>query len=299
MHTTTLLIWGLLLAGLALVFGDLARNTLRFFQWRGLRAYHEGEIVRNTDTLLQTGQPAALTAAFHADSRPEAGALPAVVAATDKTTLALAAEPVFEPVARAPHPADWPKLGATVFVTVTGADALYRFQTRVRDSRPDVQKPTLRILSVERPTFLARIQRRQHVRAPMSLPASFVCATDAQRNPLTRLPQHGTVVELSAGGFQAQIGGVLSLSESDEVVQAFAPGVVVRVTLSPPGLAQSPLLARVRVCNKIAVRGGLGVRVACEFLPMAPWEQELIVQHIFRDQRERLRERARARQTAA
>ena len=34
--------------------------------------------------------------------------------------------------------------------------------------------------------------------------------------------------------------------------------------------------------------GGLTLQVACQFLPMPSWEQELVIQHVFQLQREQL-----------
>jgi c-di-GMP-binding flagellar brake protein YcgR len=304
MQVMTWILWSLLLTGLALVCGDLWRSAMRFREWRCLRAEHEGEIVLG-DAIVQAGQVVSLRP-LQSGSRPTEGTLlPAYVASVEKKLLTLALEPASGSDPRGLQrnavigtiPA-WPLLGTLTHITLIGEDALYRFCAPVRDVRVDTRKPGQRLLVVERPTWMARIQRRQHVRAPIHLPVAFERTGEESRDrPHTALP--GTVIELSAGGFQANMAGVHSLHEADMLLRTFPPGTVLRVRLASPGLAETPLLARVRLSGKAVVRGGIGVRVACEFLPMASWEQDLLVQYVFRAQRDWLQERALTRRSAA
>ncbi len=296
----------LLLTGMVLVFGDLWRNVVRFREWCRLRAEQEGEIVLG-DSVLQAGLAA------HFASEPRTG-VPATtetwqayIADVEKKLITLALDQPLLPAAELRREAiadslpAWPKLGTLVSITVTGEDALYRFFATVRDVRRDARKPGQRVLVVDRPTWMARVQRRQHVRARIQMPAAFERAAQDEpvRRDSVRVSLPGTLIELSAGGFQANLEGVRSLRDADRLTRSLTPGTVLRVRLSTPALAQTPLLARVRSCGKAVVRGGVGVRMACEFLPMHSWEQELIIQDVFRAQRDQLQTRAQARQTAA
>lgn len=304
MQVMTWILWGLLLTGLALVCSDLWRSAVRYREWRCLRADHEGEIVQG-DTIVQAGQVVSLRPLQSGSRSKDGTLLPAYVASVDKKLMTLALEPSSGPEPRGLQrkavtetiPA-WPLLGTMAHFTLTGEDALYRFCAPVRDVQVDIRKPGQRLLVVERPTWMARVQRRQHVRTPIQLPVAFErTGEEGSNQPRIALP--GTVLELSAGGFQANIGGVHSLGEADTLLRAFPPGTVLRVRLASPGLAESPLLARVRLSGKAVVRGGIGVRVACEFLPMASWEQDLLIQYVFRAQRDWLQERAHTRRAAA
>src|SRR5262249_13036099 len=158
---------------------------------------------------------------------------------------------------------------ATVEVTVTGETALFRFSARIGDVRPDSSKPEQCHLTLPRPLCLARIQRRQHVRVAMPIPATFEPASDfaqeagqpveaGRAEAEAHLPMHGVVLDLSGGGLRAEVGRAMGAKEAAQLVDSFVPGTVMRIRLPLPALSDVKLLARVRICERAAVRGGLG-----------------------------------------
>ncbi len=188
----------------------------------------------------------------------------------------------------------WIEPGSAVTVCVTAAGELYRFSTRIKDSHR-----TSRDLRMyfPRPATLARIQRRRHLRIGLDLPATFerIWSADEWSSPASERPGsqnrilHGTVRDLSAGGLRADIGGVQRLIDLDHVVSQYTPESTVRIGLPFPALPRNAIFARVRSCARGVTRGGLTAQMACEFLPMPVWEQDIVVQHVFRLHREALR----------
>lgn len=267
------IIWSVLTAGAGLACFGLRRDWARFRQWRRLRAAQEGEIVFS-DRALKVGQAVEIRDAANPDDFRHA-----TICALEKRTLRLRLE-------RQPLHAktESPKRGTVLRLTVAGEGAIFRMEAPVLEVAACAEKRGDCLITVKRATWLTRIQRRNHIRIPIRLPAAFEFAHPTNR--LTeRTAQHGTVVDLSGGGLCADIGGALGLRDSEELLALLKPDTILRARLPIPALSNPPL---VRIClsERVAVRGGLGVRVACEFLPMPSWEQELIVQHIFRYQRE-------------
>ena len=270
-------IWSALTAGAGLTCFGLLRDWARFRQWRRLQAEQEGEIVFS-DRALKVGQAAEIRDAAHPDAMRHA-----TICAIDKRSLRLRLE--FQPLSSR---LEAPKRGAILRLAIAGENEIFRMEAPVVDVSACAEKRGDCLLTLKRPTWLTRIQRRNHVRIPIMLPAAFEFAHPANR--LTeRTAQHGTIVDLSAGGLCADIGGGLGLRDSAELLALLQPDTILRARLPIPALPDAPLV-RVRLSERVAVRGGLGVRVACEFLPMPPWEQDLIAQHIFRHQREQKRE---------
>lgn len=291
--------WSVLTAGAGCSCVGLTRSVLRFRQWKQATAELEGEIVLG-DRALQAGQT--ITVSIYDPQANDGEAIRGQICAIQKKTLTLTLEAAFseghfqdEGVSRRFA------VGATVVVTVTGERALYRFTARVGDMRADAVNARQSLLTVVRPLWLGRIQRRQHVRVAMPIPATFERATHytseggsiqrAKPGPAEGyMPLHGSVIDLSAGGLMAEVGSALGAKEAAKLVEAFVPGTILRVRLPLPALSDS-LLARVRSCERAVSRGGLGVRLACQFLPMSHCDQEMLVHHIFRAQKDLLRTR--------
>ena len=273
-RSETWTIWSALTAGAGLACFGLLRDWTRFRQWRRVRGQgQEGDIVLG-DRALKVGQTAQIRDAAYPDILRDA-----TICSLEKRTLRLRLE-------RQPLPAktEAPKRGAILSLTVAADGAVFRFDAPVVDIAPCAAERGDCLVTVKRPTWLTRIQRRHHVRIPIALPATFEFAHPTNR--LTeRTAQHGIVVDLSGGGLCADIGGALGALDSEELLEALTPDTILRARLPIPALTD-PLLVRVCLSERVAVRGGLGVRVACEFLPLPPWEQDLIVQHIFRHQTE-------------
>lgn len=273
--------WTPLCLGAALVSISLIKSTGRFRQWKNVQDWHAGEIVL-ADRQLTPGQIAQV---FEEGLPPgESAGYAATLATIEKRTVTLALERDSAGEREVEAQCGWPVLGSSVAIAFPGATALYQFVAQVRDLRRDPECPAQWLLTVPRPVWLARVQRRKHVRASIDMPATFEAAgPDSSSRP----PLHGILIDLSGGGLRARVGNVMRPGECASLIDAFEPGTVVNVRIPVPALSNSPLLARVRSSQRIAVLGGLGLQLACEFLPMPSWEQELLVQHIFRAQRDR------------
>jgi hypothetical protein len=181
--------------------------------------------------------------------------------------------------------------GAMVWVTVTAASELYRFTARIRDAHQAADG--VRVV-VARPAALTRIQRRRHFRVGLKVPATFERVSAPGSSPSAPArggPVHGAVHDLSAGGLRAHVGGVLQLADLDMLLARFTPGATVRIGLPFPALPGHSVLARVLSSSRAAAHGGLTLQIACEFLPMSAWEQEIVIGHVFELQREQLRAR--------
>lgn len=177
------------------------------------------------------------------------------------------------------------KPGAEVEIQYHHDDTTYGFLTVVKDFRPG----HLPLITLARPTEIRKVQRRDHVRWPVSLPVVVVVGGEIEDREVT-----GRTVDLSGGGLAADLPG--EWHEGQEVVvRLLLPRVtveararVVRVwrTEAPvPGRAH-PLLRE----GSPALRPRLvPVRVALQFTGIAPAAREAIIRYIFHRQREFLR----------
>ena len=264
-------IWGFLTAGAGLSGVGLFRDWKRFRRWRQIRARHDGEIVLG-DRPLEAGQTVEIAPADSAQYRRTA-----FLESVEKQMLVLRLErpPAGHPVG--PVPAQ----GERIQITVQTETALFRFDAPVKTLIVGAETR----LTVRRPFWLARIQRRRTVRAPMEMPAVFEFVQP--KNTLQRrCAWHGTVRNLSGGGLCAEIGGALGMREATDLLATLPAETMLRVRLPIPALSDA-LLVRLCLSERAAVPGGIGVRIACEFLPMDSWQQELLIQHIFQEQRHR------------
>jgi c-di-GMP-binding flagellar brake protein YcgR len=298
------LYWGMLVAGAGLSSFGLVRGLARYRDSRLANVDDEGEIVIG-DGRLDVGQ--SLVVAPRARGRPmdPLGAVSGRIESIGRKYYVLALDTeVPAQVARMATAvvlgdqndplidrAIWPCAGAMVTVSVTAAAEIYRFSGKIYD----VQTTARGIrLFVSRPAVLARIQRRNHARVNLTVPATFERVSMPQsRSGASGVridaPVHGTVRNISGGGLHAQIGGVLRIHELDTMLRLFQPETTVRIGLPIPTLPRNALFARVRSAGRAVVAGGLTLQVACEFLPMPAWEQEIVIQHVFQFQREQLR----------
>ena len=186
--------------------------------------------------------------------------------------------------------------GAAVNLTITTQNALYRLSTVVVSSSPDTEREGIVILRLARPFWMARIQRRKHVRVPLKADALFNHVDTAAPIPD---PMMGQIVNLSGGGVRVEMGRSCSPVEAAEILGRYEPGTLLRLRLGLPAFRGTALLARVCTRQRTVVRGGLDVQIACEFMPMASWEQELLISHIFRAERDMLKSRLQTSQPAA
>jgi c-di-GMP-binding flagellar brake protein YcgR len=279
------ILWLGLLAGAGCVCFGLAHSLHRYLRWKHTRAAFTGEVVLG-DPIWQVGQNLMLAPAETGLPSASASELPAQLQEIGRKTLLLRQEA--DPLAREfmrQVASGWPPVGAEITVTVQDADALYRFPGRVRDVRAEHPNSRTRLITLTRPMWLARLQRREHVRIALYLPALIYPGQRQDRPPL-----HATLRDLSGGGFRAELSGPFGSSEAEQLLRALSEGAVLCVRLPLPVLPD-PLPARVRLAERTVVRGGLGVRVACTFLPLTAWEQEALIHHLFRIQQEQARSR--------
>lgn len=171
-------------------------------------------------------------------------------------------------------------VGSSLLVEVTGEDAIYRFESRVLDNQLLPTNLPERLLTLPRPHWLHREQRRKHPRTPLQLPLSL----HTIENGIYALPVHGTLEDLSVGGFAAQVGGILGVEALRKLQARLEQGACLRVRLDIPAFS-SPVLARIQVCERVTVRGGLSLRVRCAFLSLNLYEEEALVKYLARFQR--------------
>lgn len=166
-------------------------------------------------------------------------------------------------------------VGSHLLVEVTGEDGVYRFESRVLDNQLLPTNLPERLLTLPRPHWLHREQRRKHPRTPLQLPLSL----QTLDNGTYALPVQGMLEDLSVGGFAAQVGGILGVDALRKLQGRLEQGTCMRVRLDIPALS-SPVLARVQVSERIAVRGGLGLRIRCAFLALNLAEEEALVKYL-------------------
>ena len=213
-------IWSALTAGAGLACFGLLRDWKRFRQWRRLRAAQEGEIVFS-DRALKVGQAVEIRDAANPDVSRHA-----TICGLEKRRLRLRMER--QPLASR---TEAPKRGAVLRLSIAGEGAIFRMEAPVMDVSACMEKRDDCLITVKRPTWLTRIQRRSHVRVSMALPAAFEFANPTNR--LTeRTAQHGTIVDLSGGGLCADIGGGLGLRDSAELLELLKPDTILRARVS-------------------------------------------------------------------
>jgi c-di-GMP-binding flagellar brake protein YcgR len=269
----------------------LWRDIDRFRQWRSVRKDHDSEIVLG-DRAMQIGQMAILTAANRANCPRFDGTLVTHVESIGLHSIRLLVASGGE------EDQLWPPVGATVRVTFPSSDALYRCSLLVSGHKPPSEESDFRRLTVSRPAWLARVQRRKHFRMPIRMRAGIERVTMLTSVGERLLRQTASAEELPPRRWQFDLinisaGGVLGTipcgpDAEGETFEAVEPGALVRVSLAIPGLAETPLVARILTRKSINGTEGASIRLACEFMPMASWEQDLLVQFIFSAQRKTL-----------
>jgi len=270
------LCWAMLLAGAGLSVLGLLRSLLRYRHWRTVSREDDGDIVIG-DGRLAAGQAITLAPGERMLSSDPSGVIDGQIESITRKHCVLA----LDSGSGLRKPAAWSRAGAMITVSATAASEIYRFTARIRD----VQTMSGRLrLIVSRPPILSCIQRRKHARVRLQVPASFERIDASDCGAI-----HATVRDISGGGLRAEIGGILRMHELDAMLVQYQPGTTVRIALPFPALPRNAILARVRSSGRAVTAGGLTLQVACEFLPMPEWEQEIVIRHVFQFQREQLR----------
>gem|GEM_PF-6080360 len=227
--------------------------------------------------VLRDGMPLQFDLASADSHLPVRGGWSGWILRNDGSALSLSAE--WEGEFPGQTPPKFPVVGNTLTMRVTGAQSLYRFASAVLDSREDAERPAKRLLVIALPTEITILQRRSSPRQSLTVPATLELAENR-----SALPQHGTIKDISVGGLRAELGSVVTVSEATQLVETYKTGTLLRIRLPLPLIPSEGLLARVCSCERTAQRGGLGVRIACEFLPMPNFDADLVISQLFRTQ---------------
>ncbi len=261
------LVWGLITGGISCI----TYSAYQQYQAHAIEAYAArlggDRVIMSTP--LHTKQDALLMPVRDTREQATAEAIPAYIQQLERTTLTLQTDP--QPGV---HYWDTFPVGGSVVVEAKGADAIYRFETRVLDRvrlRSNLQEYQITLM---RPRWVVKVQRRRHPRLAISLPISIECLTAGQN-----LLRTGVVDNLSEGGVSLHIGDALSPHQIADWQHRFVPGTTLRLRLNLPNLP-SHLLARVCAAETMVVRGGLALRLGCAFLSPALNEQEAILRYI-------------------
>lgn len=272
------------LVGIALIFSGTWKNGE---QWRFLKRLGKNQsgLVSAERNPLTVGQAVSLAL----ESEGEIQSQVAFITGIEKGNLFLRTEnnPTLRPESQEVRACRALQPGAKVTIEAAGQDALFRFSTLITQVTTGKSYAGERLLVLPLPSSFQKVQRRKHFRAPFVTPATF--AVVPQDHPSAdAIPVHGTLLDLSEGGFRADLGFALGVEEKEALLQSLQSGVFLRVRL-PIALFTEPLWAKIVVAESGVQRGGLSVRVACEFLQMEGWQREFIASHLFQLQRERLK----------
>lgn len=143
----------------------------------------------------------------------------------------------------------------------------YRFTARIRS----VQRTPVALAWLELPAQVEEIQRRQHVRLPVILPAHVWVEAGEEEGDTPGLP--ASTVDISAGGVQLRLADALPAAGS------------YRVAIE---LAEGPVTARARRVRSVERRlpdGRCHWDYGFAFVEIDPADQDRIVRFIFTEQR--------------
>lgn len=291
------IIWLALISGAAISCFGLLQKGRKYSEWKRLKAQHNGDILP-VDNRLQEGLTGSIAPAIIAPAELEPTFFYAELASVETKYLVVTME--LDPGTAQGSSISVEKsgisAGSAVNLTITSDNALYQLNTVVVSSTVDPDRKGRVTLRLARPFWMARIQRRKFVRVPLKADALFDHAEISTNAPD---PMMGQIVNLSGGGVRVEMGRTCSPIEAAEILSRYEPGTLLRFRLGLPAFRGNALLARVCTRERTAERGGLGVQIACEFMPMASWELELLISHVFRAERDMLKSRFQARQPAA
>ncbi len=329
------IVWAMLLTGAGLILASLWQASERFWYWKQARQLAAGEVAQATAALcagqrfrIAAGEDkAAATSAFPREGHTAAGLVAsASVADTifgepeasigsemtgriigmSRGLLLLLLEP--ETITRDERGAialrNSLRVGQTLALQVTGDSELFRFEATVRSVRPDPEQPLCTQIAVKLPFWLARIQRRRHVRASIHSGAAVQMTDNPGSIGNNRAKENvnnvlrGTLRDLSGSGLCLELDSVLRPDTIARLCEQWDRNALLKCRLNLPLLRDEPLKLRVHSCERIVVRGGLGLRVRGEFVELPAWQQETIISLVFQAQRQQLRQQTPRLQTA-
>ena len=322
---TVWMVWAMLIAGLALIVASLLQTSERFWHWKRARQAHQGEIVAS-EGVLRVGQALTLacqpkaqnhtarTSSFHhADTFPNVdrfdsgfetnaqGAPGNDTATVRGITGRVVEQPrgllVFALESDEITPSHLsavtryaPSVGDTLTLLATGASEMYRFEAKTRAVHPAPDAPNRTLVTVKLPFWLARIQRRQHVRAVVQAGVMLCPIVSFDKPAGNRMEAvRCSLLDLSGGGLRLEVANTHSPHAIARLCDNLPSGSVVDVDLDLPLLRGETMRIRIKSCQRVVARGGFALRLRGEFIQLPAWQQESIISHVFQAQRDCLR----------
>jgi c-di-GMP-binding flagellar brake protein YcgR len=309
-----LMVCTMLAAGLALIAASLLQTSERFWYWKQARQVQQGEIV-SSEGVLRVGQtltfacppksptntasetPIHNSTTSGMENRalmPHTRSVPGNnmssvrgvvgrVVEQQRGLLIFALEAEETTPFRTPNAALFaPRVGDTLTLLATGAGEMYRFEAKARAVAPDPNAPNRMLVTVKLPFWLARIQRRQYMRAPVQTGATMraVVSFDKPDDTCSEAVRCA-LLDLSGGGLRMEVANVHSPHAIARLYDCLPSGSVVDIDLDLPLLRGSVVRARIQSCQRVAARGGLALSLRGEFIQLPSWQQEVIISHVF------------------
>ena len=311
-------VWGMLLTGAGLVVASLWHTSERFWYWKQARQMAAGEVAPAAEALRVGQRFRVLPGEDRAGFNPQYISKEANEALSDFVTagfdkpmtgqivgmkrslLTLLLEP--ETLTREDEKAQGRnapvQAGQMLNVQVNGDSELFRFTASVRGVMPDPEQPLKTRVEVKLPLWLARIQRRQHVRASIQAPVTLQTTAEDNYGKSIRETLRGTLRDLSGGGLCLELDGAQRPDTLARLCAQWDGSAILECRLNLPLARETALRLRVHSCERIVTRGGLSLRVRGEFDQIPAWQQETLVSLVFQAQRQQLRQSAPRFQTA-
>lgn len=170
------------------------------------------------------------------------------------------------------------KIGCALTIHFAAKSALYEMECKLKDIISSEKSSPKLITS--RPRWISKIQRREHVRANVDIPGTL------QIYPVTvdHLPLHTNLVNLSGNGFNAFVFHNGPISILDKLLIQFVPNTIVELRLPIPILSSSRLAAKIVTAEKATIAGGIAISVRAQFVSLHAWEEDVLVQCVFKSQ---------------
>jgi c-di-GMP-binding flagellar brake protein YcgR len=165
--------------------------------------------------------------------------------------------------------------GTPLIVIATLRSAAYRFHVSVVECRllSDTWK-----LSLTRPEWVERVQRRTYFRVPVKLPTTI---SPMRPSSAVGTLLRGEIWNLSGGGV-----GVATMA-------AISPGTLIRVRVPLPTIGEAGFDARVMQCRRLDGETSFHFLVQCEFLYISEETRALLINYCFDVERDLMRKKVR------
>ena len=265
----TYLFWLFIVIGCLIVLVNTARSTQLYLEWKRTRN-SLGTDIEQAESVLSDNLR--LKVLFPNTSLP---GCEAVLRTNSQANLLIVLDG-YEPYYKKLD--DLVKIGSMLTVHFAAKSALYEMECRLKDII-SIEKSSPKLIT-NRPKWISKIQRREHVRANVDIPGTL------QLCPLSinSLPLHTTVVNLSGNGFNAYVFHNGAISALDSLLLQFAPNTIVELRLPIPLLSSSRLAAKIITAEKATISGGIAISVRAQFVSLHAWEEDALVQCVFKTQ---------------